>query len=114
MGPLAGPYVVIVFAALVGSLWPLSAATTDTRREGGWLVVRVTTLAVFLTAAISKFLASQYGIAPADSMGPVALLIGIMGNGWRSIFAAISQGIASRAAGFIRVIPKAESSGTEK
>ena len=112
MGPVAGPYVTVIASAMAGSLWPLSAATTGTRREGGWLVVRVTTLAVCLTYPICEYLSRAYGVAPDYSMTLVALAIGIMGNGWRPIFAAFSQGLANRASNFTDT--KSESSGAEK
>lgn len=112
MGPMAGPYVAVIASAMAGSLWPLSAATTGTRREGGWLVVRVTTLAVCLTYPISEYLSRTYGVAPDDSMTLVALAIGIMGNGWQPVFAAFSRGLANRASNFTAT--KSESSGAEK
>lgn len=98
LGPLAGPYVVIVFASLAGSLWALSSAHTLTRSAGAWLVLRCTLLAVVLTSGVSEYLSSAHGIAPGDSLAPVALFIGAMGNGWRPVFASISDGVALAAA----------------
>ena len=112
LGPMAGPYVVIVFAALAGSLWPLSFDQTITRSQGAWLVIRCTTLAVVLTSGVSEYLNDVYGVAPGDSMAPVALLIAALGNGWRPVFGALSDGVAMLAA---RVVAKkAEASGVEK
>ena len=98
LGPLAGPYVVIVFAALAGSLWPLSIAHTLTRSAGAWLVLRCTTLAVVLTSGVSEYLSRSYGLLPSDFMAPVALSIGAMGNGWRPVFSSLSDGVALAAA----------------
>ena len=98
LGPLAGPYTVIVFASLAGSLWPLSAAHTLTRSAGAWLVLRCTTLAVVLTSGVSEYLSSAHGIAPGDSLAPVALFIGAMGNGWRPVFSSLSDGVGLAAA----------------
>ena len=112
LGPLAGPYVVIVFAALAGSLWALSSTQTITRSAGAWLVLRCTTLAVVLTSGVSEYLASAYGVAPGDSMAPVALAIGALGNGWKPVFSALSDGVAMLAA---RLLKKAEGAeGAEK
>lgn len=98
LGPLAGPYAVIVFAALAGSLWALSSAHTLTHAAGAWLVLRCTLLAVVLTSGVSEYLHTSYGVAPGDSMAPIALLIGAMGNGWRPVFASLSDGVALAAA----------------
>lgn len=98
LGPLAGPYIVIVFSSLAGSLWPLSADRTLTHRAGAWLVLRCTTLAVVLTSGISEYLSNAYGVAPNNSLAPVALLIGALGNGWRPVFASLSDGVALAAA----------------
>lgn len=95
-GPLAGPYVLIVFAALAGALWPLSAAETMTRKAGGWLLVRCTLTAVVLTAALSQVLQRQYSIPVNEALAPVAFAIGALGNGWRPVFEAL--GGALRAA----------------
>ena len=111
LGPLAGPYVVIVFAALAGSLWPLSASSTKTRSAGAWLVLRCTTLAVVLTSGISEYLANAYGVAPGNTLAPVALAIGAMGNGWRPVFAALSEGVAMLAS---RLTRKTEATGESK
>jgi len=98
LGPMAGPYAVIVFASLAGSLWALSSAHTLTRSAGAWLVLRCTTLAVVLTSGISEYLLSAYGVAQGDSMAPVALFIGAMGNGWRPVFSSLSDGVGLAAA----------------
>lgn len=111
LGPLAGPYTVIVFAALAGSLWPLSAAHTLTRSAGSWLVLRCTTLAVVLTSGVSEYLSSAHGIAPGDSLAPVALFIGAMGNGWRPVFSSLSDGVALAAA---RIFRRADEQGGAK
>lgn len=39
LGPLAGPYALIAFAALSGAMWPLSAAETTTKLAGAWLLL---------------------------------------------------------------------------
>lgn len=97
-GPLIGPYAAIVFGAIAGSLWPLSAAKTITRRAGAVLVLRCTTLAIVLTVSVSRYLADAYNVEPSDLLGIVALAIGAMGNGWRPVFDILSEGVAALAA----------------
>jgi len=89
LGPMAGPYALIVFAALAGALWPLSAAESMTHRAGAWLLLRCTLTAVALTGVLSSVLQSQYNVPTLEAFAPVAFLIGALGNGWRPVFEAI-------------------------
>lgn len=102
LGPLAGPYAVIVFAAMAGALWPLSSATTDSKSAGAWLLLRCTTTAVALTVALSSYLQKAYEVPVNESLGLVAFFIGAFGNGWRPVIDAVSVavlGAAKRLAG---------------
>lgn len=96
LGPMAGPYALIVFAALAGALWPLSAADTMTRSAGAWLLLRCTLTAVVLTSALSLLLQNQWQIPANEALAPVAFAIGALGNGWRPVFEAVGE--AMRAA----------------
>ncbi|CAN7411550.1 hypothetical protein LJR074_002606 [Acidovorax sp. LjRoot74] len=102
LGPMAGPYALIVFAALAGALWPLSAADTMTRAAGAWLLLRCTLTAVVLTSALSLVLQNQWQIPANEALAPVAFAIGALGNGWRPVFEAVGsalQAVLSRAGG---------------
>lgn len=94
-GPLAGPYALIVFAALAGAQWPLSADSTLTWAQGGWLLLRCTLTAVVLTGAVSSYLQAQYQVRIDESAGYVAFAIGALGNGWRPVIGSLSLAIAS-------------------
>lgn len=95
LGPLAGPYALIAFAALSGAMWPLSAATTATKREGAWLLLRCTLTALALTAFLSSLVESVAGIHAVESLAPVAFCIGALGNGWRPVFDAVGAALAA-------------------
>lgn len=102
LGPMAGPYALIVFAALAGALWPLSAADTMTRSAGAWLLLRCTLTAVVLTSALSLVLQNHWQIPANEALAPVAFAIGALGNGWRPVFEAVGsalQAALSRAGG---------------
>lgn len=102
LGPMAGPYALIVFAALAGALWPLSAADTMTRAAGAWLLLRCTLTAVVLTSALSLVLQNQWQIPANETLAPVAFAIGALGNGWRPVFEAVGsalQAVLARAGG---------------
>lgn len=93
LGPAAGPYVLIVFAALSGALWPLSVTATMTRASGAWLLIRCTLMAVVLTGALSMWLQSRYKIPANEALAPVAFGIGALGNGWRPVFEAMGKAL---------------------
>jgi hypothetical protein len=95
LGPLAGPYALIAFAALSGAMWPLSAATTSTKMAGAWLLVRCTLTALVLTAFLSGLLEQFFGIHAVESLAPVAFCIGALGNGWRPVFDALGAAITA-------------------
>jgi hypothetical protein len=95
LGPLAGPYALIAFAALSGAMWPLSAATTSTKIAGAWLLVRCTLTALVLTAFLSGLLEQLFGIHAVESLAPVAFCIGALGNGWRPVFDALGAAITA-------------------
>lgn len=92
LGPMAGPYALIVFAALAGALWPLSsAADGQTRMAGAWMLLRCMAMAVALTGSAAAWLQSVYNIAATEVLAPVAFVIGALGNGWRSVINSIGD-----------------------
>lgn len=91
LGPTAGPQVLIVAAAITGAMWPLSAAETNSWLDGLWLLLRCTLTALVLTGLAAGVLERQWGVPVSEGLAPVALLIGAMGNGWRSVAAAVAQ-----------------------
>jgi len=94
LGPLAGPWALIAFSALAGAMWPLLAARTETGSSAGWLLLRCTLTAIVLTAFIAGALERIWGMPANEFLGPVALLIGAVGNGWSPVFDAI--GVAAK------------------
>lgn len=90
-GPLAGPYALILFASLAGSLWPLSAVADTTRTAGAWLVLRCTLTSVVLTGGASTWLHSQYGWQINELIAPVAFIFGALGNGWRAVLDTVTS-----------------------
>lgn len=83
-GPLAGPYAVIVLAALSGALWALSEA--HTRGAGSaMLVLRLVLTALVLTGAATWWLEVHYDLPSHQILAPVAFLIAAAGNRWRSM-----------------------------
>jgi hypothetical protein len=91
LGPMAGPYVLIVLCAIAGAMWPLTAAQTASYREGAWLLLRCAALALAGTGVIAWAIERQLGVPVSESTGVIALLIGAMGNGWGPVFQMLSQ-----------------------
>lgn len=94
-GPLAGPYAVIIFAALSGAMWPLSAHTTGSKLAGAWLLLRCTLTAVAMTAVLATLLERHLHVPIGEGLAPIALIIGALGNGWRPVFEAVSNAMAA-------------------
>lgn len=91
LGPMAGPYALIAFAALAGAMWPLSASATATRMDGAWLLLRCTLMAVVLTVFLSSGIERLWAIPANEALAPVALIIGALGNGWRPVFESLGE-----------------------
>lgn len=91
LGPMAGPYALIAFASLAGAMWPLSASDTGTRMAGAWLLLRCTLTAILLTVFLANIIERVWGLPVNESLAPVALTIGALGNGWRPVFGALGE-----------------------
>lgn len=89
LGPMAGPYALIVFAALAGALWPLSTMPTVTRMQGAAFLLRVVAGAVVLTGSAAYWIETTYRVPAVESVALVAFGIGAMGNGWRPVLAGL-------------------------
>ena len=95
LGPLAGPYALIVISAISGAMWPLSSAATPTRLAGAWLLLRCAATALVLTGLLAALIEKQWGVAAHETLAPVAFVIGALGNGWRPVFDAVGTVAAS-------------------
>lgn len=99
LGPLLGPYAVIVMASLLGAMWPLSVMPDTTRISGAFFLARVISTAVVLTASAAWYLEAKFGFPAVHGMAVVAFFIGALGNGWAPVFYALRQGLAAVARG---------------
>ena len=93
LGSVAGPYALIVLSALAGALWPLLADKTETKPDGAWLLLRCTLTAVVLTVFIAQVIDRLWAIPANELLGPVALAIGALGNGWQAVFGAAGSAL---------------------
>jgi hypothetical protein len=95
LGPMAGPYALIVFAALAGALWPLSTMQTVTRAQGAAFLLRVVMASVMLTGAAAYYIESTYNVPATQSLAVLSFLIGAMGNGWKPVLAGLRNALVS-------------------
>lgn len=99
LGPMAGPYAVIVLAALAGSLWALAQAPTATRSAGALLLLRLVLSAVVLTSGVAWWLEAQYQWPAHHVLAPVAFVIGMGGDRWRKLADAIVAAVGRKLGG---------------
>lgn len=94
LGPVAGEYAAILFAALAGALWPLSARKGITRGEGALLLLRLVATSVVLTGLAAYYVHQYTGVPVLTAMSPVSLVIAAMGDRWRGIFSSLANRVS--------------------
>lgn len=99
LGPMAGPYAVIVLAALAGALWALAQTPTANRSSGALLLLRLVLSAVVLTSGVAWFLEAQYAWPAHHVLAPVAFAIGMGGDRWRVLVDVIVAAVSRRIGG---------------
>ena len=86
MAGVIGPYILIVFAAATGAAWSLGRCKPQSKGQAFFYFVRIALVAVLLTVAISKAVASFMPNMQEDWLiAPVALIIGLIGDDWHKI-----------------------------
>lgn len=95
LGPMAGPYALIVFAALAGALWPLSTMPTVTRAQGAVFLLRIVATSVTLTGGAAYWIETRYQVPAVQSLAFVAWGIGAMGNGWRPVLQGLRNAVVN-------------------
>ncbi len=88
VGPQFGPYVVILLGSIGGGLWAISVTPLTGKLAALWLMVRCVFTAIILTAVIAELLGRYWGVQVDGSYALVSFVIGMLGNGWKSIIAA--------------------------
>lgn len=86
----AGPYLVIIIAALVGAVGALMRRPSSTRLQAVGFVLLLTTLSVLLTGALSSLAAHAFGQAglPVDErflLAPISGGIAYIGHDWPAV-----------------------------
>lgn len=103
-GPNFGPYLVIILSSVGGGFWALGSTPTANWRAGIWVLTRCTLTAVIFTATVSVVVGPKLNLPPVEVYAGVAFVIGMLGNQWLQIIAAIKA----------RVIALITTSGADK
>ena len=88
---LTGDYFVICVCALAGATWPLAAASTQTRMQGAFLLVRLVLTAAALSSVAAYLIEAHFHIPATKALAPVAFLIAAMGDRWQTILGALGD-----------------------
>lgn len=99
VGPLAGPYAVIVLSALAGALWALASSSTSTRFAGAILLLRLVLSSLVLTGVVAWWVESQYGWPAHHMLAPIAFAIAMGGDRWRGLAGRMVDVVARRISG---------------
>lgn len=99
LGPAAGEYATIVFAALAGSLWPLSSAGGLTRETGALMLLRLVLTSASLAGVAAWVVTQHWSIPATTALAPVAFGIAALGDAWRGVFRAVAKRLSSLISG---------------
>lgn len=100
LGPVAGPYSLIVMASLAGAMWPLSTMDHISKKQGAFFLLRIVTTAVICTGTAAWFLADKFNLPVYEGMSVAGFGIGALGNGWGKVFRGLRDGLAAVLKGF--------------
>lgn len=88
LGPAAGQYATIVFAALAGSLWPLSVRSGMTKGQGAMMVLRLVLTSAALTGLLAFWVEATWTVPATTTLAPGAFAIAAIGDSWRTLIAS--------------------------
>lgn len=95
LGTAAGDYAAIVFWALCGSLWPLSAREDLTRAQGAMMVLRLVVTSAAFSGLLAWWVGQHWGVPATSLLAPVALSISAFGDNWRPLIGAAGTRLRS-------------------
>ena len=95
LGPVLGPYALITFGAVAGSLLAMGRAGTSTKLEAVWFVLVGVLLATAITGSIAWALEKYLCIPSAIALMPVAAIIGAGRNALLSLIEALFAALVS-------------------
>jgi hypothetical protein len=88
--------IMVVAAALGGSMWSLKNTDTPTWRHVAIFLGRIVVTSICITWALSDILMSTLGVAPIPALCLISFCVGAIGDGWTKIFTSMVDGISAR------------------
>lgn len=80
LGPLLGPYAIIIVCSLAGALWALSRRNKQDRSRAALFVSLRVLTAVLLTGTAAFLIESKFEYKAQDTIAPIAFLLGYFGD----------------------------------
>jgi hypothetical protein len=93
LGPVAGPYSLIVMSALAGAMWPLKTMESPSRAQGAWFLLRIVATAVFIAGAAAHYIEVRFALPAYEALSVASFGIGAMGNSWTKVISALRDGL---------------------
>lgn len=100
LGPILGPYALIVFAAAVGAVLAMSAQPMPTRWAGVRFVLMGAAIALLITGPLIWACQKYLGIPGNIALVPVAFMLGLKRDGLISLVNKLVDGLAAAVASF--------------
>lgn len=99
LGPVLGPWVTVMLAAFIGSLWTLGRMDTATRVQGFALLLRINLTALILTGCVAAPAASYYKLGLEYVLPLAAFGLGAIGDKFESLREALTARLRSLISG---------------
>lgn len=94
-GPILGPWIAVLVAATIGSLWTVGKVTTETRLIAALLWVRTILTACVLTGGFAVIIGANAGTSMDYALPFTAFALGALGDKFESLRVAASTRIQS-------------------
>ena len=107
-GQTFGAYVMIAFGAVCGCFWALANTDQMTRWQVVKMSIRVISLSVFMTVAVSELLSHAFGWEVSELYIVVSIAIAAMGDKWLSVIESLSEAIKTAVAGIFKAKDKSQ------
>ena len=101
-GKTFGAYVMIAFGAVCGCFWALANTEAMTRWQVVKMSIRVISLSVFMTVAVSELLSHAFGWEVSELYIVVSIGIAAMGDKWLAVIESLSDAIKTAIAGIFK------------
>ena len=94
LGPLAGPWAIVIICALAGAQWAVSREKLDSTWAGAALMFRCVITSCVLSGFVSWMMSKAYpAFSSVELLGPVAFVVAALGNRVNSVIDRVSNAV---------------------